>query len=219
LVRNRQIFAQGITMKSVLIVDDHPVVRAAVNIVLEKEGFKRIYEASSVGEALSILREHAVDLVILDLVMPGGDGLELLDRIRTSDWSCLVLVFTSLDPLFFQERCMRAGAMAYVAKTNDLNQLQKAVHAVMTGYTYFTRLPSVSQDPRQRSEKEMIDKLSNRELTILQYLARGTSNKAIAELMHLSHKTVSTYKTRLIEKLGVNAAVHLRDFAKRNRLI
>jgi two-component system response regulator EvgA len=206
-------------MKSVLIVDDHPVVRAAVKIVLEKEGFKRIHEAASGSEALSMLREHSPTLMVLDLVMPEGDGLELLDRINTSDWSCLVLVFTSLDPLFFQERCMRAGAMAYVAKTNDLSLLQKAVHAVMTGYTYFARLPSGSQNPLQRSEKQMIDKLSNRELTILQYLARGMTNKAIGELMHLSHKTVSTYKTRLIDKTGVNAAVHLRDFAKRNRLI
>lgn len=206
-------------MKSLLIVDDHPVVRAAVKIVLEKEGFKLIREASSGSEALSILREHSPTLVVLDLVMPEGDGLDVLERIKASDSSCRVLVFSSLDPWFFQDRCMRAGALAYVAKSNDLIQLQKAVHAVMTGYTYFARLPSTSQDPQQRSEKEMVDKLSNRELTILQYLARGSSNKAIAERMHLSHKTVSTYKTRLIEKLGVNAAVHLRDFAIRNHLI
>ena len=206
-------------MKKALLVDDHPVVSAAVRIVLEPEGFKLIYEAFNVGEALSILREHAVDLVILDLVMPGGDGLDVLERIKASDLSCRVLVFSSLDPLFFQDRCMRAGAMAYVAKTNDLSQLQKAVHAVMTGYTYFAQLPSGPQDSLQSSEKQMIDKLSNREMSILQYLARGMSNKVIGELMHLSHKTVSTYKTRLVEKLGVNAAVHLRDFAKRNRLI
>ncbi|MDR8367599.1 response regulator transcription factor [Pseudomonas sp. JL3] len=206
-------------MKKALLVDDHPVVSAAVRIVLEPEGFKLIYEAFSVGEALSILREHAVDLVILDLVMPGGDGLDVLERIKANDLSCRVLVFSSLDPLFFQDRCMRAGAMAYVAKTNDLSQLQKAVHAVMAGYTYFAHLPSGPQDSLQSSEKQMIDKLSNRELSILQYLARGMSNKVIGELMHLSHKTISTYKTRLIEKLGVNAAVHLRDFAKRNRLI
>ncbi|UVL00331.1 response regulator transcription factor [Pseudomonas sp. B21-048] len=206
-------------MKSVLIVDDHPVVRAAVKIVLEKEGFKRIYEAARGSEALSMLREHSPMLVVLDLVMPEGDGLDVLERIKASDLSCRVLVFSSLDPWFFQDRCLRAGAMAYVAKTNVLSQLQKAVHAVMTGYTYFAQLPSGSQNPLQRSEKQMIDKLSNRELTILQHLARGMTNKAIGELMHLSHKTVSTYKTRLIEKLGVNAAVHLRDFAKRNRLI
>jgi len=114
---------------------------------------------------------------------------------------------------------MRAGALAYVAKTNDLSQLHKAIRALMAGYTYFAQLPSASMDARQQSEKQMINKLSNRELTILQCLARGTTNKAIAELMHLSHKTVSTYKTRLIAKLGVKAAVHLRDFAIRNHLI
>ena len=206
-------------MKSVLIVDDHPVVCAAVKMVLEREGFKLIYEAASVGEALVILREHNVDLVILDLVMPGGNGLDVLERIKVSNLACRVLVFTSLDPLFFQERCMRAGALAYVAKTNDLSQLHKAIHALIAGYTYFAQLPSASMDALSQSEKQMIDKLSNRELTILQYLARGTTNKAIAEAMHLSHKTVSTYKTRLIEKLGVKAAVHLRDFAIRNHLI
>ena len=114
---------------------------------------------------------------------------------------------------------MRAGALAYVAKTNDLSQLHKAIHALMAGYTYFAQLASAAMDALQQSEKQMIDKLSNRELTILQYLARGTSNKAIAEAMHLSHKTVSTYKTRLIDKLGLQAAVHIRDFAKRNCLI
>jgi two-component system response regulator EvgA len=109
--------------------------------------------------------------------------------------------------------------LAYVSKTNDLGQLHKAIHALMAGYTYFARLPSLSLDALQQSEKQMIDKLSNRELTILQYLARGTANKATAEAMHLSHKTVSTYKTRLILKLGVQSAVHLRDFAIRNHLI
>jgi len=206
-------------MKTALNVDDHPVVRAAVKLVLEREGFKLIYEASSVGEAAAILREHNVDLVILDLVMPGGNGLDVLERIKTSNLSCAVLVFTSLDPLFFQERCMRSGALAYVSKTNDLSQLHKAIHALRAGYTYFAQLPSASMDAMQQSEKQMIDYLSNRELTILQCLAKGDANKVIAEKLHLSHKTVSTYKTRLIEKLGVQSAVHLRDFAIRNHLI
>ncbi|MHC8395846.1 response regulator [Pseudomonas sp. LB3P93] len=206
-------------MKSALLVDDHPVVRAAVKLVLEREGFKRIHEAASVGEALTILREQAVDLVILDLVMPGGNGLDVLERIKVNGWMCVVLMFTSLDPLFFQERCMRAGALGYVSKTNDLSHLHKAVQAVMARYTYFAQLPTGPVDMLQHSEKQMIDKLSNRELTILQYLARGTKNKEIAELMHLSHKTVSTYKTRLIEKLGLSSAVYLRDFAIRNHLI
>ena len=208
-------------MKSVLIVDDHPVVRAAVKIVLMQEGFKRIYEAACGNEVLPKIRELKPDLVILDLVMPSLDGLDVLTRIKASGVPSRVLVFTSQEPIFFQDRCMHAGAVAYVAKTNDLQHLHKAVHAVMAGYTYFAQLPlaSVALNSIQLSEKQMIDTLSDRELTILQYLCRGFSNKAIAECTHLSHKTVSTYKTRLVGKLNVESAVHLRDFAKRNHLI
>jgi two-component system response regulator EvgA len=208
-------------MKSVLIADDHPVVRAAVKLLLMREGFNQIYEASSGNEVLPAIREHTPDLVVLDLVMPLLDGLDVLARIASSDVSCRVLVFTSQEASFFQDRCMYAGAAAYVSKTNDLEHLHKAVHAVMAGYTYFARLPSssVSLNSLQRSEKELIDGLSDRELTILQYLARGISNKLIGETMNLSHKTVSTYKSRMIDKLKVKSAVHLRDFAKRNHLI
>ena len=208
-------------MKSALIVDDHPVVRAAVKIVLMQEGFKRIYEAACGNEVLPKIRELKPDLVILDLVMPSLDGLDVLTRIKASGVPSRVLVFTSQEPIFFQDRCMHAGAVAYVAKTNDLQHLHKAVHAVMAGYTYFAQLPlaSVALNSIQLSEKQMIDTLSDRELTILQYLCRGFSNKAIAECMHLSHKTVSTYKTRVVGKLNVESAVHLRDFAKRNHLI
>jgi two-component system response regulator EvgA len=207
--------------KSALIADDHPVVRAAVKILLRQEGFKQIYEVSSGNEVLSMIREHKPDLVVQDLIMPSLDGLEVLARIQSGEVPCRVVVFTSLEGLFYQDRCMRAGASAYVSKANDLEHLHKAVQAVMAGYSYFARLPSssVSLNSLQRSEKELIDKLSDRELTIFQYLAHGMSNKAIAEIMNLSHKTVSTYKTRTIEKLNVQSPVHLRDFALRNHLI
>lgn len=211
--------AQPRSGKTALVADDHPVVRAAVIMVLKQEGFTAIHEVSNGNEVIEKINEHAPDLLVLDLILPCLGGLEILDRIHNSNLPCRSMVFSSLEALFFQERCMRAGALAYVAKTNHLSQLHKAVQALMAGYTYFARLPSVSLDNLQRSEKQMIDSLSNRELTILQHLARGMNNKAIAEALHLSHKTVSTYKTRLIEKLRVNSAVHLRDFARRNHLI
>lgn len=208
-------------MRSVLIVDDHPVIRGAVKIVLKQEGFQRIHEADSGNEVLPMIREHKPDLVVLDLNLPSLDGLEVLARIQAAQLGCRVVCFTYQDPRFYQDRCMRAGAAAYVAKTNDLEHLQKAIHAVMGGYTYFAQLPtsSVSMSTLQRSEKQMIDQLSDRELTIFQLLARGISNKEIAAVLHLSHKTVSTYKTRLIEKLNVESSVHLRDLAQRNHLI
>lgn len=206
-------------MKKALVVDDHPVIRAAVSLVLEREGFKLIFEASSVREALSILRENKIDLAMVDLILSDGEGISLIERITANDRSCRVVVFTASDPSVLQQRCMLAGAMAYVAKTTDLSQLQKAVHAVKSGYTFFKQLSSGPQDPGQRSEKAMIDKLSTRELAVLRYLAQGMTNKAIAECMNLSVKTTSTYTTRLVEKLGVKSKVFLRDFAQRNHLI
>jgi two-component system response regulator EvgA len=132
-----------------------------------------------------------------------------------------MLVYTSHEPVFYSDRCMRSGALGYVSKTNDLEELNKAIKAVMSGYTYFPRLPSssVNMDHLQCTEMQLIEKLSDRELTIFQALARGLTNKEIAGSMLLSHKTVSTYKTRLIEKLNVESLVHLRDLALRNQLI
>ncbi|MHC8358305.1 response regulator [Pseudomonas sp. LB3P81] len=208
-------------MKSALLADDHPVVRAAVAMLLKQLGFKLIHQVSSGNEVFSTICEHQPELVVLDLMMPGLPGLDVLARIQASDVQCRVLVFTGQERRFYQDRCMRAGARAYVSKANDLKHLHEAVLAVMAGYTYFAKLPSssVSLNAMQCSEKDMIDKLSDRELTIFLYLAQGVSNKEIGELMNLSHKTVSTYKTRLTEKLNVESKVHLRDFAKRNNLI
>ncbi|MCF4994527.1 response regulator [Pseudomonas syringae] len=208
-------------MKSALIADDHPVVRATVRMILEKEKYTRIQEAASGNEVISMLREHTPRLVILDLHLPGLDGLEVLARIKANELTCRVLVFTSYEPAFYQERCLRAGAMGYVTKTNELEQLRNAVRALDSGYSYFTS-PAMSTGAMgtlQLSEKQMIDRLSDRELCIFIHLAEGMANKDIAELMILSIKTVSTYKHRLMTKLGVGSTVHLRDFATRNHLI
>ncbi|MHC8366081.1 response regulator [Pseudomonas sp. ZT5P21] len=208
-------------MKSALIADDHPVVCAAVAMLLKQMGFKLIHQVSNGNEVLPMIREHQPELVVLDISMPGLDGVDVLVRIQASGERCRSLVFSSQDPVHYQDRCMRAGASAYVSKTNDLEQLRKAVEAVIAGYHFFARLSSssVSMDSLLRSETEKIGKLSDRELTIFRYLAQGMSNKAIAGIMNLSHKTVSTYKTRLTEKLDVDSPVHLRDYAKRNHLI
>ncbi|MNF30822.1 Virulence factors putative positive transcription regulator BvgA [compost metagenome] len=215
-------------MSSLLIADDHPVVRAALKMVLgalkdanNKPLFQTIAQSSTAIDALLAIREHSPSLVVLDLQMPGLSGLEFLARLQRERLPSRIVVFTSHEPRFYVERCMRGGAMGFVEKSNDLDELCKAVKALMSGYTYFPRLDtsSVNQSLLQMDEQKMIDRLSDRELTIFQHLARGSSNKEIAERMHLSHKTVSTYKTRLIEKLNVKSLVHLRDFAQRNHLI
>ncbi|VVQ11784.1 Virulence factors putative positive transcription regulator BvgA [Pseudomonas fluorescens] len=208
-------------MRSALIVDDHPVVRAAVKIVLQAESFKQIHEVANGEQVMEMIREHSPQLVVLDLNLPGLSGLDVIVRIKANYPACRILVFSLHAPEIYQERCLRAGAMAYVTKSNQLQQLHKAIQALMAGYSYFSALTDSTStlNAIQLSEKQMIDQLSDRELAILLQLAQGKANKIIAQDMHLSHKTVSTYKTRLMIKLGILSLVMLREFAQRNGLI
>ncbi len=208
-------------MIKALIVDDHPFIRATVKHLLKQENFDEIFEAGNGADALQLAREKRPDLIILDLAMPKLGGLEVISRIKALGLPCKILVLTSYLAVFFSTRCMRAGAMGYVAKTGELDELQKAIKAIMSGYSCFpsTASSTVNRDDLQVTEKAMVDALSDRELTVLQKLALGLGNKEIAEDMLLSHKTISTYKTRLKEKLRMSSVVHLSKFAQRNHLI
>lgn len=208
-------------MHKALVVDDHPFIRAAVKVLLEREPFELIVEASNGVDAVQMARQHAPALILLDIAMPGLDGLEVISRIRALKLSSRILILTAQPASCYALRCMKAGAAGYISKTDDLSELSKAIKALMAGYTYFPNLAgnSVRQCDVECTEMEMIRELSDRELIILQQLARGLSNKEIGDAMLLSNKTVSTYKTRLIEKLNVKSVVYLADFAKRNNLV
>ncbi|MDD1015647.1 response regulator transcription factor [Pseudomonas rubra] len=207
-------------MQKALIVDDHPFIRSSVSLLLQGERFE-VAQTDNGIDAVRLARDLQPDLLILDISMPGLDGLEVMRRIRAMGLQVKILILTSQLAEYFSIRCMRAGAIGFVSKTDDLSELGKAVQAVMSGYSYFPEvaLSSVRKVDFCLSEAECIARLTDREVLILQQLARGLSNKAIGEAMLLSNKTVSTYKTRLIEKLRVSSLVDLADVAKRNQLI
>jgi two-component system response regulator EvgA len=208
-------------MLKAVIVDDHPFIRSTVRMLLRQEQYEVVAEADNGAAAVQLIREHQPNLVVLDLAMPKGDGLDALNRISDLKLPTKVLVLTSLSPFFYSTRCSRAGAAGYVSKEDDLDELVKAINAIKSGYTFFPdmTLTSVRRVDTQASEQALIQSLSDRELSILQQLAKGMSNKQIGEDMLLSNKTVSTYKTRLIQKLEVSSVVHLSALAKRNKLI
>jgi two-component system response regulator EvgA len=132
-----------------------------------------------------------------------------------------VLILTSQAPGHFSMRCMQSGAAGYVCKQQDLTELLSAIKAVLSGYSYFPNqaLHTVRCSLGNASESDMVDRLSGREMTVLQQLAQGRTNKEIADGMCLSNKTVSTYKTRLLLKLNARSLVDLIELAQRNGLV
>jgi two-component system response regulator EvgA len=208
-------------MYKALIVDDHSVIRMAGRMLLKQQQFEVVAETDNGADAVQLAREHIPDLILLDIAMPKLDGLEVLARISALNLPSKILILTSQPAEFYAMRCMKAGAAGYISKVDDLDELVRAIRAIMSGYTFFPNLAanSVRRSDVESTEHELIQRLSDREMTILQQLANGKSNKEIADAMLLSNKTISTYKVRLIEKLNVKSVVYLADFAKRNNLI
>ncbi|MFB4391245.1 MULTISPECIES: response regulator [unclassified Pseudomonas] len=208
-------------MLNAMIVDDHPFIRSAVRMVLKQQHYDVVAEAGNGADAVQLAREHKPNLMVLDISMPGVDGMGALGRITDLRLPIKVIILTALCATFFSMRCMRAGASGYVSKGDDLDELVKAIDAIKAGYTFFPDLAmsSVRHDDAYASETAMIQRLSDRELSIFQQLAHGFSNQEIADKMLLSSKTISTYKARIIDKLKLKSLVHLAEFAKRNNLI
>lgn len=206
-------------MHSVLIVDDHPVIRLAVRVLLEKHGMRVVGEAGNGLDAVKMARDLTPQVVILDIGIPKLDGFTVISRIKSLNVRSEVLILTSQPADSACRRCIQLGARGFVNKDEDLGALITAIKAVGAGYTFFPSLTFDSVSPSNGlSEREQIQSLTSRELTVLQYLAQGYSNKQIGEKLFLSNKTVSTYKTRLLQKLGATSLVDLAEFAKRNTL-
>ncbi|WP_197062508.1 response regulator transcription factor [Cedecea neteri] len=208
-------------IKKVLIVDDHPVIRFAVKMLLEKSGMEVVGETDNGIEAVQKSRELEPDLVLLDIGLPKIDGMQVLERLRSLALPMKILVLTSQAGAHFAQRCQQAGADGFVTKTDDLNDLLDAVRIVLKGYAYFPQSSHfVSAAPgKVQNEEQKVNDLSDRELSVLILTARGLGNKQIGEQLLLSEKTISTYKHRLKTKLNVTTLVEMIDFARRNNLL
>ncbi|MGY1449353.1 response regulator [Pseudomonas chlororaphis] len=206
-------------MHSVLIVDDHPVIRMAVRVLLEKHGMRVAGETDNGIDAVQLARELNPQVVILDIGIPKLDGFTVISRIRALDVRSEILILTSQPADSVCRRCIQLGARGFVNKEEDLASLVSAIKAVNSGYTFFPALALDSiKSSDQLTELEQIRSLTDREMTVLQYLAQGYSNKQIGETLLLSNKTVSTYKVRLLQKLGFSSLIDLAEFSKRNSL-
>lgn len=208
-------------MSTVFIVDDHPVIRLALRMLLEHEGYEIVGETDNGVDAMQMVRECVPDLIILDISIPKLDGLEVLARFNAMNSTLKTLVLTAQSPTLFAMRCMQSGAAGYVCKQEELSELVSAIKAVFSGYNYFPSqaLTTEINDHNNLPEIELFKLVNDRELMVLKLFAQGKTNKEIAAGMFLSNKTVSTYKKRLMQKLKANSLVELIELAKRNGLV
>jgi two-component system response regulator EvgA len=209
-------------MQSVVVVDDHPAIRLAVRSALEATGqFEVVGEASDGPSALAVIRERQPKLVILDLDLPRLNGLDVIERVRKLHRDIRLLVLSGQQESIFGARAVKAGANAFISKTEDLQRLIQAAHTVLAGYSMFATsvLASHSAGADGNRPGALIKSLSDRELTVLQYLARGLSNKEIAETLLISNKTISGYKARIFQKLSISSLVELVDFSRAHQLV
>jgi two-component system response regulator EvgA len=203
-------------MIKVLIVDDHPVVRLAIKILLEQSGFDVVGEANNGVDAWQLAQSLLPDILVLDLAIPNLDGFEVIDRIKKLMLPIRVLVFSSGEPDQMVPRCMRAGVSGYLGKDKEITDMVDAIKMIMKGVSYFPSQSLSTGGTALKTEGQLLSSLSNREVMIMRQLVLGKTNKEMATDMLLSPKTVSTYKLRIFTKLGIGSLTDLINMVSRN---
>lgn len=209
-------------MIHVVLCDDHAMVRRGIRDMLsESVDIQVTGEAASYAEVRELLRTTACDVLVLDLNMPGRGGMEVLASLRETDSPVKVLVVSMFPEDQYAIRCLRAGAQGYLNKAGDPEELVLAVRTVMMGRKYVT--PEVSQMLIDSLSKPLLElphaALSEREMQTLVKIASGKRLSDIAEELLLSPKTVSVYRTRVLEKLKLANNAELTVYAIRNNLV
>ncbi|MBL8501868.1 MAG: response regulator transcription factor [Rhodocyclaceae bacterium] len=207
---------------NILIVDDHPIVRHGLRLLLETRGAaKRVGEAADAAEAMERLREGGWEVMVLDIDLPDRSGLEVL-RDAKARWPTLPVLILSIHPEnMLAVRLLKSGAAGYLNKDSAPAELVEAVRRVAAGGRYISAAMAqllaeqIGTDPA----REPHERLSEREYQVFRLLAAGTTVGAIAEQLHLSVNTVSTYRARVLEKLGAANNAELMRYAAERRLV
>ena len=209
-------------MIRVIVCDDHAVVRRGIRDTLsEAVDIHVVAEAGSYTEVREALRQSECEVLVLDLNLPGRGGLEVLASLRESDSNVKVLMVSMFPEDQYAIRCLRAGAQGYLNKAGDPSELVTAVRTVFQGRKYVT--PSVAQmlveNLSAPANEALHASLSERELQTLMKIASGKRLSDIAEELMLSPKTVSVYRSRVLEKLNLSNNAEMTVYAIRNGLV
>jgi DNA-binding NarL/FixJ family response regulator len=213
MITDNRLNSQG-KKHRVLLVDDHPLVRRGLADVIAREpDLELCGEASDVIEALGVLEQCTPDVVVVDLSLKTGHGIELIEKIKARDTEVKTLVSSMHDETLFAERVLRAGAMGYISKQEPPEMLLKAVRQVLRGEVYLSpRMTSrllrrVAEGGMPREDP--VQSLSNREVQVYEMIGQGLTVQQIAQRLHLSPKTVETHREKVKQKLNVKNSAEL----------
>jgi DNA-binding NarL/FixJ family response regulator len=208
-------------MIRVFIADDHTIVRKGLRHIVEETGdITIVAEACSGNETLKKARDTACDVLVLDITMPDMNGIDVLRQIRNEGSRIPVLVLSMHPETHYAVRLLRAGASGYLTKDRAPEELVEAIRCVAQGKRYITSamVESLVMGLKENSEKPGHLNLSDREFQVLVMIGSGITVKEIADKLHLSIKTVSTYRTRILEKMSMKTNAQLTHYVVENKL-
>lgn len=199
-----------------IIVDDHPLTRMAIRGVFEKERIIVINEYEDGAIALNEISLTSVDIVVVDVELPGMNGVELVEKLRIRRYNGIIIVVSAKNDRYYSKRCAHIGANAFISKQKGMDSIIDAINAAKNGYSYFPFFLESSSG--LLTDMQRLESLSAQETKVMGYMLNGLDNQQIGDAMHISNKTVSTYKTRLMEKLDCKTLIELLSFANQNKL-
>jgi two-component system, NarL family, invasion response regulator UvrY len=206
----------------VLLADDHAMVRAGLKEVLADTGDITVAgEATNGHEVLAQVRAHEFDVAVLDMTMPGRSGIELIKQVKEARPRLRVLVLTMHKEEQYAVRALRAGASGYLTKESAADQLVAAIRRIAAGGAHVSpeTAERLALDAGRASDAPPHTLLSDREFQVFQMIAKGAAMGEIARQLSLSVKTVSTHKTRIMEKMGLANQAELIRYALENKLL
>src|SRR2546423_169724 len=206
--------------KRIVIVDDHPLFRKGLEQLINSsdDGFRICGEAGDAAEGMATIRELKPDLVIVDLSLPGANGIELIKNIRAEFAKLPVLILSMHDESLYALRALRAGAQGYVMKHEAMANVIQAIHEVFNGRPYLSPAMAAQVITKfahhdAEGETDAVERLSDRELEILELIGKGNEVRQIAKLLHLSPKTVETHRAHIKDKLDLKNSREVARFA------
>ncbi|MFB6232588.1 MAG: response regulator [Salinibacter sp.] len=207
-------------MKDIFLVDDHPLLRKGLARTIEAEADLNVVgQVDTAEEALQEVEEAEPDLAIVDISLPGMSGMELIKRLQSRAPDVQILVVSRHDETLYAERCIRAGARGYVMKQEASDDVVSAIRKILNGRIFVSEeinerlLQSMAEGGRERITQSPLEVLSDRELEVFELTGKGASTREIADRLHLSVKTVESYRARIKKKLNFDSANELMQHA------